>query len=325
MNDALKQAEVTGRKADAALAQARRDKEEADELLEQAHIEAETRQERSEKLTKKLPTFALFAAIGLTASGEWSLAVLVGFPLLVAPLLPIAIDVYVIAAFRRHRDTFTAISLMVIANVLVHLAEAGLFGVTGTGDNVRPTWWLVALVVSIGPFVLWRVHALRDHPATAAAPAAPRRRRNRRHRSRPRRHRLLCRPVPAPAPAPVTRPVKARLPVAVTPHRLPVLRAVTAAVTPPGLQPVTPPPLPAVPRRPASPVRRPVAASAVPNAGPRATPVAVRRAVPGGRSCAMRCANGSPLCSPTARRRRLPSSAASSARTRSGSATRSAR
>ncbi len=155
------------------MAQARRERDEADELLEQAHAEAEQRKERGEKLTKKLPTFALFAAIGLTASGEWSLAVLVGFPLLVAPLLPIAIDVYVIAAFRRHRDTFTAISLMVIANVLVHLAEAGLFGVTGTGDNVRPTWWLVALVVSIGPFVLWRVHALRDHPATAAAPATP--------------------------------------------------------------------------------------------------------------------------------------------------------
>jgi len=46
-----------------------------------------------------------------------------------------------------------------------------LFGVTDTGDRLRPNWWLVALVVSIGPFVLWRVHALREDPPVAVAAA----------------------------------------------------------------------------------------------------------------------------------------------------------
>jgi hypothetical protein len=113
------------------------------------------------------PWIALYAAIGLTASGEYALAHLVGFPGLIAALLPIAIDIYVIQAFRRHRDVAAALILMVATNALFHLADAHLFGVTPpnpeTGATAyRATWWLIVAVSAIGPFIVWRVHRITE-------------------------------------------------------------------------------------------------------------------------------------------------------------------
>ncbi|MBQ1164144.1 hypothetical protein KBZ21_39765, partial [Streptomyces sp. A73] len=71
---------------------------------------------------------ALAATIGLTASGEFALAELAGWARELAWLLPGAIDVYVVQAFRRHRDVAQALVLMVLANAVYHLAAAGLFG-----------------------------------------------------------------------------------------------------------------------------------------------------------------------------------------------------
>lgn len=111
------------------------------------------------------PWIALWAAVGLTASGEYALAQFVGFGGF-SFLLPIGIDVYVIQAFRRHRDVAVALILMVVTNALVHLAEAGLFGVretTAHGETTyQPLWWLIVLVSGIAPFIVWRVHRITE-------------------------------------------------------------------------------------------------------------------------------------------------------------------
>lgn len=117
------------------------------------------------------PWVALYAAVGLTASGEYELAHLVGFPGLIAALLPTAIDVYVIQAMRRHRDVAAALILMVATNALFHLADAGLFGVTPDG---KATWWLIVLVAAIAPIIVWRVHRITDTKTeTETETAAP--------------------------------------------------------------------------------------------------------------------------------------------------------
>lgn len=124
------------------------------------------------------PWIALWAAVGLTASGEFALAKFVGFHPVVSALLPIGIDIYVIQAFRRHRDVAAALILMVLTNALVHLAQAGLFGVESTvGSNgetaYEATWWLIVLVSAIAPFIVWRVHRITEtRPETAAATTA---------------------------------------------------------------------------------------------------------------------------------------------------------
>ncbi|MFD8262050.1 hypothetical protein ACFV19_24705 [Streptomyces griseoluteus] len=112
------------------------------------------------------PWLALWAAVGLTASGEYTLAHFVGFGWFSA-LLPVGIDVYVIQAFRRHRDVAVALVLMVVTNALVHLAEAGLFGVVQRAGahgarQYAATWWLIVLVSAIAPFIVWRVHRITE-------------------------------------------------------------------------------------------------------------------------------------------------------------------
>lgn len=105
------------------------------------------------------PKLAMYAAVGLCASGEYALARLAGFPGLIAALLPIAMDVYVIQSMRRHRDVAAALLLSVLANALDRLAEARLFGVDRHG---HATWWLIVSVVAIAPFIVWRVHRITE-------------------------------------------------------------------------------------------------------------------------------------------------------------------
>jgi hypothetical protein len=123
------------------------------------------------------PWIALLAAVGLTASGEYGLARMVGFPSSIAWALPTAIDVYVIQAMRRHRDVAAALILMIATNALLHLAEAHLVGVTKTGRPHHETWttqwWLIVLVAAIAPLIVWRVHRITEtHPEKVAATAA---------------------------------------------------------------------------------------------------------------------------------------------------------
>lgn len=137
--------------------------------------------ERQSAVERYGPWVALYAAIALTASGEFELAALVGFPSWIAWALPTAIDVYVVQAMRRHRDVAGALVLMVATNAVYHLAASGLFGVTGAG---LPAWWLVVLVAAIAPVIVWRVHRITEprdaepkvplsDPAVDSSPASP--------------------------------------------------------------------------------------------------------------------------------------------------------
>ncbi|KIF05659.1 hypothetical protein PL81_11945 [Streptomyces sp. RSD-27] len=113
------------------------------------------------------PRVALGATIVLTASGEFALAKLTGWPWQVAWALPLAIDVYVVQAFRRHRDVAAALILMVAANAAYHLAAAGLVGVD-TADGNKPLWWLIVAVAAIAPWVMWRIHQITKEPGETA-------------------------------------------------------------------------------------------------------------------------------------------------------------
>lgn len=167
-----------------------RARQEAQRLQNEAKAEQERRQKRDDNLDTWAARAVIAGAVGLTASGEYSLARMAGFTPNVAWLLPFVIDVYVIQAFRRHRDIVQAIALTIGANVTYHLAEAGLFGVTARRE---PTWWLIALVASVASLILWRMH-LMVRPAKAAK--TPRQRRQEDRQETP-----DAPPTPAPEPA----------------------------------------------------------------------------------------------------------------------------
>ena len=182
------QAQATRAEAEAMLAEAnrmhRKAKDEADRTVSAARSEAQqirdevlAETDRRAKRDDNLDTWAARAviagAVGLTASGEYSLARMAGFDWQVAWLLPFVIDVYVIQAFRRHRDIIQAIALTIAANVTYHLADAGLFGVTPGRD---PKWWLIALVASVASLILWRMHLMVAPPKAARESRKQRRR-----------------------------------------------------------------------------------------------------------------------------------------------------
>ncbi|MFD4144414.1 ATP synthase F0 subunit B [Streptomyces sp. NPDC058572] len=141
---------------------------EAARILGPARAEAGRRQEERKRAKAKesrqrwsrgLTWVALVAAVVLTASGEYNLARLVGFGPVVAAMLPAAIDIYAVAAVRQEKDQAPAIGLMFLANAVYHLAERKIIGL----DSGLPAWWLVIIVSGIGPYVVWRVHALMHH------------------------------------------------------------------------------------------------------------------------------------------------------------------
>ncbi|MER5461647.1 hypothetical protein ABT010_13355 [Streptomyces sp. NPDC002668] len=155
-------------------------RDEAQRLRDEAHAETERRQKRDDNLDTWAARLVIAGAVGLTASGEYSLARMAGFDRSVAWLLPFVIDVYVIQAFRRHRDIVQAIALTIAANVTYHLADAGLFGVSRNGHgDLTPKWWMIALVASVASLILWRMHLM------VAPPKVRRERRSWRYRERP--------------------------------------------------------------------------------------------------------------------------------------------
>ncbi|MFF3359518.1 hypothetical protein ACFYWN_44745 [Streptomyces sp. NPDC002917] len=148
---------------------------EADQIREAARAETAKRQKRDDLDTWSARA-VIAGAVGLTASGEFELAKMVGFDGGVAWLLPLVIDVYVIQAFRRHRDVMQAIGLTIAANVIYHLADAGLFGVNpGDGGKADPKWWLIAIVASVASLILWRMHTITAPAKTKREPRQPRR------------------------------------------------------------------------------------------------------------------------------------------------------
>ena len=109
---------------------------------------------------------AFGAAAALTASGEFELAGLAGWPWWVAWLLPVALDVYAFASFSTHRrmDTLAALGLMISCNAAYHLAATGIIPVG---------WQLVVLVAALPPVICWRVHRLGEAHAPRSAADAP--------------------------------------------------------------------------------------------------------------------------------------------------------
>jgi hypothetical protein len=151
-----------------------RARQDAARIREQAQAEQAERQKKDDTFDTWSARLVIAGAVGLTASGEYELAKMAGFEPVVAWLLPFVIDVYVIQAFRRHRDIIQAIALTIGANVIYHLADEGLFGVnTSSRGEHQPTWWLIALVASVASLILWRMHLI-------TAPSKPPRERQKR-------------------------------------------------------------------------------------------------------------------------------------------------
>lgn len=137
----------------------------AKSIRETAAATAKQEVENGKRLDVWMARAVIAGAVGLTATGEYSLARLAHFPREVAWLLPFVIDVYVIQAFRRHCDIVQAIGLTIAANVVYHLAAAGMFGVTTDSRGAHhATWWLIALVASIASVILWRMHVITAPP-----------------------------------------------------------------------------------------------------------------------------------------------------------------
>ncbi|MGW9242565.1 hypothetical protein ACWGRL_28145 [[Kitasatospora] papulosa] len=134
---------------------------EARTIREAAAADHDRAEETGKRLDVWMARAVIAGAVGLTATGEYALARLAHFPAQVAWLLPFVIDVYVIQAFRRHRDIVQAIGLTIAANATYHLAAAGMFGVTtdAKGEH-HATWWLIAMVASIASVILWRMHVI---------------------------------------------------------------------------------------------------------------------------------------------------------------------
>ncbi|MFG3180086.1 hypothetical protein ACGFZC_34210 [[Kitasatospora] papulosa] len=134
---------------------------EARTIREAAAADHDRAEETGKRLDVWMARAVIAGAVGLTATGEYALARLAHFPAQVAWLLPFVIDVYVIQAFRRHRDIVQAIGLTIAANVIYHLAAAGMFGVTTNAKGEHhATWWLIAMVASIASVILWRMHVI---------------------------------------------------------------------------------------------------------------------------------------------------------------------
>ncbi|MEV4413994.1 hypothetical protein [Catellatospora sp. NPDC049609] len=118
------------------------------------------------------PKTALFAAAGLTMIGEFELAQLAHYPLLLCILFPLAVDVYAWTAFEvgRRADVAVSIALMLTAQIASHLAKAGLIPLTGTSGIV-----FTVTTVSIPPIIAWRAHHIAKpkaaEPVKAEEPA----------------------------------------------------------------------------------------------------------------------------------------------------------
>lgn len=140
-------------------------------IRDRAAADTARAEEKGKQADAWMARAVIVGAVGLTATGEYLLARLAHFPWQVAWLLPFVIDVYVIQAFRRHRDILQAIALTIAANVAYHLASAGMFGVTTDvhGEH-HAKWWLIALVASIASVILWRMHVITAPPKTKKTP-----------------------------------------------------------------------------------------------------------------------------------------------------------
>lgn len=102
---------------------------------------------------------SIAAGVIFTATAEYRLAHELGASMLVAAMLPLAIDAYVVAALRWYKafDIALSLSLMGAAQVAAHLLDAKVMAV-----NIP----MVVVVSLLVPVSIWRTHALARHQLT---------------------------------------------------------------------------------------------------------------------------------------------------------------
>lgn len=128
--------------------------------------------ERRNLIDVGAPWVAVAAAVCLTATGEYQLARLAGWSSIIAAMLPVTIDIYVVTAIRQHRDVAPALAMMMVANALYHLAERNLFGTDGRPGHLA--WWLIVGCTAVAPLVIWRIHRIVPKASRGAVPALSR-------------------------------------------------------------------------------------------------------------------------------------------------------
>ncbi|MGW7343997.1 hypothetical protein [Streptomyces sp. NPDC054854] len=101
---------------------------------------------------------ALAAVLVVLASAEYDLARACGFGQYVAAGVPAALDIYAIRALKARRDVLVVVVALIAVNSASHLVAKGVLPVD---------WPLIVAVSAIAPLVLWRVHRLGDHQASA--------------------------------------------------------------------------------------------------------------------------------------------------------------
>lgn len=106
-----------------------------------------------DKIKDPLKWVSVAAALAVTATAEYDLAVAIGVNSVVAAAVPAALDAYVLRALQRNKEVLTSVLAMVGVNAASHLQHAGM---------IPLDWRLTTAVSAIAPLVLWRVHALTD-------------------------------------------------------------------------------------------------------------------------------------------------------------------
>jgi hypothetical protein len=126
---------------------------------------------RNDWLTRTLPTVALVAFLVVAATTEFSLAHdVMKLNVVIAAGVPIAVDCYVVAAFRAGRDVKLA---MVVTAASLAAATGWHMATSGTNDWAR--FGLAGLVLMLLVIVLWRVHVITAHddPVGSVAESSP--------------------------------------------------------------------------------------------------------------------------------------------------------
>jgi hypothetical protein len=123
---------------------------------------------RNDWLTRTLPTVALVAFLVVAFATEFTFAIdVLKLPPIIAAGVPIAIDCYVVAAFRAGRDVRLA---MGVTGASLAAATGWHMATAGTDD--WPRFALAGLVLMLLVVVLWRVHVI-SHPAPIRSDPAP--------------------------------------------------------------------------------------------------------------------------------------------------------
>ncbi|MEV4615257.1 hypothetical protein AB0K43_22105 [Kitasatospora sp. NPDC049258] len=113
-----------------------------------------------------LRTTVLCAGILFTAQREHQLAMMAGADEILAWLLAVCVDAWVLAATRSkvYQETLTALGVMLLCQVAAILCDLHLLGVEPDGDGGwRVQWGIAVPLAMVVPVVIWRVHALMDH------------------------------------------------------------------------------------------------------------------------------------------------------------------